>query len=881
MVGHFGRSLLLLILVLAGQFVQAERPIPPQLHLPTTLATSDKYAFEIPFPDLPKVSMVGFTCPPEDTNRLFLIEKTGIIWVITNLARPNLTIFLDLSAKTFSEIECGLTGMAFHPQYSSNGKFYVFYSTQATTALGTGLHQRIAQFVVDPNNPDRAIPDSEIPMITQYDRDPEHQGGTLQFGPDGYLYIGLGDEGGSFDSFGNSQRIDGNFFSALLRIDVDMLSQNLPPNPHPAVNPGTYLVPADNPFLGLSSFGGRSIEPLNVRTEFYAIGFRNPFRFSFDPLTRELYVNDVGQNRREEINRVQPGGNYGWSYFEGTIENPLNPGVDPRAFQAPIYEYEHDGLHIAITAGLPYRGNKFPELYGTYLFFDFAGSLGMLQRDPIAGWINRWLPGSLTPSGVTDLMVQPGTGDILLADFYFGVIARMIRQPSGGGTLPSRLSDTGIFSDMASLKTVPGIEPYEVNVPFWSDGAIKRRWFMLPTADSHLVYTNVGAWKAPPGTVWVKHFDLPVVSNATVAPRRIETRLLVRTETGVYGASYRWRDDQTEADLVSEAGTNSTFQVLQNGTNHTQTWHFPALSECATCHNPQAGYSLSFNTAQLNHPVTRNGTTINQISALSEAGYFTEPPVAPEYSRRLASLDDTTTSRRWLARSFLAANCTACHFPSGPTRATWDARPEPDLSDAGIVGAVALNNVSDPFTSVSNYIVLPGDLSISTLYRRLADDAPYHMPPLATTELNTSVLPLMAGWITNDLVLHSNYLQWTGQHFPPGSPTSVTDGASDPDGDGLVNEAEWLLSENPVDAHRNWKWSITLESDGAHLRYTRLADVAFQVEVSPSMSVKSSWRVLPVPGNEWHVTAMDTPVDLLLPPADFSNTYYRVKISEP
>lgn len=874
-------KLLWIFLVFLGPFIRAERPSPPLLHLPASLASSDKYAFEFAFPTLPPVAMVGFACPPDDTNRLFLIEKTGIIWVITNLAKPDLTVFLDLSSRTVTDSECGLTGLAFHPWYSFNGQFYVFYSTLATTALGKGLHQRVAKFIVDPNDPNRALPDSEVPLITQFDRDPEHQGGTLQFGPDGYLYIGVGDEGGSFDSFGNSQRIDGNFFSALLRIDVDMLGQNVPPNPHPAVHPGTYLVPADNPFFGLSSFEGHPVEPQNIRTEFYAIGFRNPFRFAFDPLTRELYVNDVGQNRREEINRVQPGGNYGWAFFEGTIENPLNPGVDPRAFQGPIYEYEHDGLHIAITAGLPYRGTKFPELYGTYLYFDFAGSLGMLQRDPVAGWVNRWLPGALTPSGVTDLIVQPGTGDILLADYVFGVVARMVRQPSGGGFLPSHLSETGVFSDMASLKPTPGLEPYEVNVPFWSDGAIKRRWFSLPTSDSYLSYTNAGAWQAPSGTVWVKHFDLPVLGNGTVAPRRVETRLLVRTDTGIYGASYRWRDDQTDADLVPEAGANSTFQVLRNGTNHNQTWHFPALSECATCHNAPAGYSLGFNSAQLNRSVVKNGTAVNQITALSDAGYFADPPVAPEYSRSLAPLDDPATSRRWLARSFLAANCTACHFPSGPTRATWDARPELELSDLGIIGAAAFDNVSDPFTSVTNYIVQPGDLTISTLYRRLADDAPYHMPPLATTELDTAVLPLLAGWITNDLVFHSDYATWVGQHFPPGTPAHLTQPASDPDNDGLANEAEWLLSENPLDSNRAWKWTISMESDGVHLRYIRRADVAFQVEVSPTAGVESNWQVLPVPGNEWQVTAKDTPVDLLLPSTYLATTFYRVKIFEP
>lgn len=866
---------------LLGPTFGAVRPVAPTLNLPSQVADPGAYSFEAAFPTLPPVHIVSFAIPPGDTNRLFLADKAGIIWVITNLANPNLSVFLDLSSKTVTESECGLTGLAFHPWYGLNGQFYVFYSTLTDTTQGSGLHQRVAQFTVDADNPNQAHADSEIPLITQYDRDPEHQGGTLQFGPDGYLYIGVGDEGGDFDSFNNAQRIDGNFFSAILRIDVDRLSQNPPPNPHPAVNPGTYNVPSDNPFFGLTSFRGQAVEPRQIRTEFFAIGFRNPFRFSFDPVSRELFVNDVGQNQREEINRVQAGGNYGWHFFEGTLPSPAFPPADPLEFQPPVYEYQHAGLKLAITAGLPYRGSKYPDLYGAYVFFDFGGSMGVLRQDRLSGWNNQWLPGGITPSGVSDLIVLPATGDILIGDYFFGAISRLVPNRTQGGLLPQQLSQSGIFADLTQLTPTPGLEPYEVNVPFWSDGAAKRRWFALPSTNAYLTYTNVGAWQSPPGTVWVKHFDLDVLSNSVPVKRKVETRILVRTDSGVYGATYQWREDQTDADLVSASGADTQFWVNRAGTNHLQTWHFPSHGECITCHNSSAGFSLGFNTPQLNRSVAHDNLLTNQIAAWAASGYFANPPVAPAFERSLSPLDSTNTSRRWLARSFLAANCTACHFPNGPTRATWDARPEPDLSNLGIVGVQALDNISDAYNVIPDYIAAPGNLDSSTLYRRLTDLAPYHMPPLASTEIDSPALPIVAGWITNDLVVHQSYQSWVQTSFPSNAPPSVTKPTADPDGDGLTNTAEWLLSEDPLNPKSNWALAVRAETDGAHLQFLRLADVAFQVEVSSNFGAEASWQPLAVPGNEWQVTASNVPVDLVIPPPQTGQAFYRVKISEP
>ncbi len=177
------------------------------------------------------------------------------------------------------------------------------------------------------DDPNQADASSEVILIDQYDQDDTHNGGDLHFGPDGYLYVSLGDEGCCNDIHNNSQRIDKDFFSAILRLDVDKRPTSLPANPHPSNtnNPSgaiNYAIPPDNPFVGATDFNEQPVEPANVRTEFYAVGFRNPWRFSIDPVTGLIYCGDVGESSVEEIDIVRKGGNYGWAYLEGSAEGP-------------------------------------------------------------------------------------------------------------------------------------------------------------------------------------------------------------------------------------------------------------------------------------------------------------------------------------------------------------------------------------------------------------------------------------------------------------------------------------------------------------------------------------------------------------------------------
>src|ERR1051325_10647758 len=201
----------------------------------------------------PTVSLSGPVCiasPPGETNRLFILERSGTIVVITSLASPTRTTFMTVS--TLSDSESGLIGLAFHPGYATNGYFYVFYTISATTSQSSGRYQRIARFQAIPPNANSASTNTEVPMITQIDSAGNHNGGDLHFGPDGYLYASVGDEGAQYNGSRNAQIITNKFFSAILRIDVDQRPGNLPPNPHPA-NSTNYFIPADNPFIGCTN----------------------------------------------------------------------------------------------------------------------------------------------------------------------------------------------------------------------------------------------------------------------------------------------------------------------------------------------------------------------------------------------------------------------------------------------------------------------------------------------------------------------------------------------------------------------------------------------------------------------------------------------------
>ena len=299
--------------------------------------------------------MVFLTYPHDDSGRLFVVLQPGRIVVFQNdPGAESARTFLDIRERVNdSGNEEGLLGLAFDPAFAENGHFYVNY-----TASGP-RRTVVSRFSVSAGDPNTADPDSEMVFLEVAQPYRNHNGGHVAFGPDGMLYVGLGDGGSGGDPRGNGQDTS-TLLGAILRIDVSALGET-----------GGYAVPPDNPFAG---------DDGTARGEIWAYGLRNPWRFSFDRETGDLWAADVGQNRYEEIDIIRPGLNYGWNVMEGSkCFRPTN--CDTRGLEMPVAEYGREG-GCSVTGGYVYRGRRLPTLYGAYLYADFcSGKIWALRHD--------------------------------------------------------------------------------------------------------------------------------------------------------------------------------------------------------------------------------------------------------------------------------------------------------------------------------------------------------------------------------------------------------------------------------------------------------------------------------------------------------------------
>jgi uncharacterized repeat protein (TIGR03806 family) len=332
----------------------------------------------------------------------------------------------------------------------------------------------------------------------------------------------------------------------------------------------------------------------------------------------------------------------------------------------------------------------------------------------------------------------------------YGLVSRIAAKPylnmppRADGKMPALLSQTGAFSDTRHLIPDKTLIPYDLVVAFWSDGASKSRWIAIP--DDKIKFSATDKWVFPAGTVFVKHFELPTDAANPSARRRLETRLLVRDNAGgVYGVTYKWRPDNSDADLLATSVTEDIPIKSADGREQHQTWYYPSRKDCLTCHTAGADGVLGVKTRQMNHDFKYpSGVTDNELRSWNRIGLFEPAITAADIANfpTLAASDDASRSLEDRARSYLDANCSHCHHPGG-TVAYFDARYTTPLAQQGLInGPVLLDQGID-----RPRIISPHDIWRSIAYMRIDTNGDIRMPPLARETIDTQGVNLLGEWI--------------------------------------------------------------------------------------------------------------------------------------
>jgi uncharacterized repeat protein (TIGR03806 family) len=670
------------------------------LAFPTGLPNPKELTPVRAFPNLRFQRPVYLTAPPDGSDRIFVVEQPGRIRVFRNdPAETTAGLFLDITAKVDDgSNEMGLLGFAFHPQYASNGYFYVYYTT------GGPRRSVLSRYQV---SGDAGVADagSEEILLEVGQFEVNHNGGSLHFGPDGKLYLALGDGGSGNDPLNNGQDRT-TLLGSILRLNDD------------------GSIPSDNPFVG---------EGDGVREEIWAYGLRNVWRMSFDRATGDLWAGDVGQLRAEEIDLIKKGANYGWRVYEGGLENINLDQAPPSLFEAPVHWYGHDQGR-AVVGGYVYRGSAMPSMVGTYIYADFSFS---------RVWALVWDGDQVVENVDVATVSQPSSfgedesGELYVCSFD-GYIYRFEETGAGSESIPSTLSQTGLFGDTAALEAAPGVIEFDVNAPLWSDGAHKRRWLALP-GTSHIEFTPTGEWQFPVGTVTVKHFDLDLAGGGR---QRLETRVFVHHTTGWQGYTYRWNSAQTDADLLTGAETGNYLvpDPSNPGSSVNLEWRFPSRTDCLACHTDSYGRVIGIRTLQLNRDFDFDGLVDNQLRAWNHVGMFDRNIGAASGYDAMPDPADPDAPIADRARAYLDANCAVCHLPEGPTAVNMDLRYATPIEETNTVGVTASFDAQQ-------VRIAAGVRGSSMLWQRMVTTGPTRMPPLGTRLVDPVGRDVVGTWI--------------------------------------------------------------------------------------------------------------------------------------
>ena len=684
--------------VVAPDRVANSSCVPPS----PSIGEPGEVGIDAAYPNLPVLdSPLAMVQPASDSSFWLVALRAGRVVRFANDENvSDFTTVLDMSDRVVTDLELGFTGLAFHPNYPSDNRVFVVYNDRSESGQST-----VSSFNI--NTTTQVFDtDSETVLLTVDQDADNHNGGDIAFGPDGMLYVAFGD--GGYD-WQESQRLY-NLLGTMIRIDV---------------SGDAYTVPTDNPFntgQARCETGERVPDDETTCPEIFAYGLRNPWRWSFDRETGDIWVADVGEDRFEEVNRIEAGGNYGWPIMEA--DACFNSSsCDMSGLSLPVTQYPRS-VGVSTVGGYVYRGTSSPSLIGQYIWGDTFSSefLSVPATSSTGADYTRRFNSSRLIAG----MAEGNDGEIYLLNLNGGEGDGVYRVVASGGSsgsveMPGNLSDVGCFNTQEKVSET-GVVDYSINSVLWSDSALKQRAFAIPDGEQINVLSD-GDFDFPTNTILIKHF----LNGETY----LETRLFVNHSTGWAGYSYEWNDQQTDAILLNEGKTENVGDFVHI---------YPSSSECNICHTSAANGSLGVEVLQLNR--IKEDSTANQLDFLSAAGYFSDLVSGAEESR-LYSLDDESATLEQRARSYLHSNCSGCHRP-GAASDFMDLRYSASLPDTNTCNVNA--TLGDMGVRGAQRIA-PGNADASVILLRMQTLDGDRMPPVASLQEDQQATQLIRDWV--------------------------------------------------------------------------------------------------------------------------------------
>ncbi len=670
------------------------------------------------------------------------------------------------------------------------------------------------------------------------------------------------------DFYQDVQRVDRIFQGAVLRIDVDNQGGSISQPPTRTLQGSTgpnavagtsqsclpdhnyfhvdnfsgrsYMIPSDNYFLLNPPAAGSASFP-NTPThgpaldEHQGLGTRNPWRMAVDPVDGDVALFIVGSNSGngsdfETVDLLSPGANWEWPYLEGSQSQTSETGRSrPPSQYAPIalgketapLAYWGKNFGRVASGGLFYRGSQWPSIDQQLIFADQnSGRIWALDYKSAGAPSENFTltDGVSTPSnysvrlllnssvGIRQMTAGPTGEEIYMVDG--NRVFRLFNASAPNPEPPALLSQTGAFTNLATMTPREGLIPFEPASELWSDRAAKLRWIAVPNtagidgeydlADEQITYSEDGSWAYPIGTVFIKHFALPSdlrnpEDPASLVP--LETRFSVRGANGTYFFfTYRWRADGSDADLINDA-ESAPFDITNlDGSPGTQVWEYPSRAQCFECHQSNAGSVLGMKSRQLNHPLTypSTGITANQLTTFASLGIFDEGPDFETLDTLLTSvsIDDSSQGLEARVRSYLDSNCSFCHQPGSEAgRASFDALLNTPLSLTGIING---ETEAGDLGATDAHIVTPGSPESSVLYLRDSSLNPnFRMPPVGRTLNDPDYLLILEAWI--ETFGRAEFIAWAQER-------GIESGfLGDSDEDGFANVFEFVFRQGDAD----------------------------------------------------------------------------------